>query len=135
MESQSALSKGSGINAANISRWLRDDGAPDLPNCRNLAPVLRVPMLAILVAAGHLTRDEAKLHDLPRAEPPRLATADALAEDNALSAEARRILLAAYTTASGHSSRRRGLTAVPEGVAASRRPAGPKRGEQEETSI
>jgi transcriptional regulator with XRE-family HTH domain len=51
-----------------VSRWLRGVNQPDVPNLRRVRPVLGVPMLELLVAAGHVTLEEAQLRDAP--EPP-----------------------------------------------------------------
>jgi hypothetical protein len=51
-----------------VSRWLRGLNQPDVPNLRRVRPVLGVTMLELLVAAGHLTLEEAQLRDVP--EPP-----------------------------------------------------------------
>jgi transcriptional regulator with XRE-family HTH domain len=51
-----------------VSRWLRGLNQPDVPNLRRVRPVLGVPMLELLVAAGHVTLEEAQLRDTP--EPP-----------------------------------------------------------------
>jgi transcriptional regulator with XRE-family HTH domain len=60
------LSRLSGVNQSQISRWLRGIGQPSLDNLRKIQPVLRVPMLALLVASGHISKDEARLRDLPK---------------------------------------------------------------------
>lgn len=65
------LARLSGVNESQISRWLRGVGSPDLSNLRRISPVLRVPVLQLMVAAGHLTPEEAKLRDVkPPTAPP-----------------------------------------------------------------
>lgn len=66
--SQAELARRSGLAESMVSRWLRGMNQPDVPNLRRVRPVLGVPMLELLVAAGHLTPDEAALTDRP--EPP-----------------------------------------------------------------
>jgi transcriptional regulator with XRE-family HTH domain len=51
-----------------VSRWLRGLNQPDVPNLRRVRPVLGVPMLELIVAAGYLSLEEAELQDTP--EPP-----------------------------------------------------------------
>jgi transcriptional regulator with XRE-family HTH domain len=51
-----------------VSRWLRGLNQPDVPNLRRVRPVLGVPMLELIVAAGYLSLEEAELQDAP--EPP-----------------------------------------------------------------
>jgi transcriptional regulator with XRE-family HTH domain len=57
----SELARTSGISEPVASRWLRGLTQPDVVNLRRLAPVIDVPILELLVAAGHLTQQEAKL--------------------------------------------------------------------------
>jgi transcriptional regulator with XRE-family HTH domain len=59
------LSRASGIDQTQISRWLRGHGQPSLDNLRRLSPVVRRPMLELAVRAGHFTSEEARLKDLP----------------------------------------------------------------------
>jgi transcriptional regulator with XRE-family HTH domain len=48
-----------------VSRWLRGLNQPDVPNLRRVRPVLGVPMLELIVAAGYLSLEEAELQDAP----------------------------------------------------------------------
>jgi transcriptional regulator with XRE-family HTH domain len=66
--SQAELARRTGLAESMVSRWLRGLNQPDVPNLRRLGPVLGVPMLELLVAAGHVTLAEAQLRDAP--EPP-----------------------------------------------------------------
>lgn len=63
------LSRATGIGEAQISRWLRGQNSTELPMLRRLAPVLRIPMLELTVAAGHMEPAEARMKDVP-APPP-----------------------------------------------------------------
>jgi transcriptional regulator with XRE-family HTH domain len=65
---QAELSRRSGVAESMVSRWLRGLNQPDVPNLRRVRPVLGVTMLELLVAAGHVTLEEAQLRDAP--EPP-----------------------------------------------------------------
>jgi transcriptional regulator with XRE-family HTH domain len=66
--SQAELARRSGLAESMVSRWLRGLNQPDIPNLRRVRPVLGVRMLHLLVAAGHVTLEEAQLRDAP--EPP-----------------------------------------------------------------
>jgi transcriptional regulator with XRE-family HTH domain len=66
--SQAELARRSGLAESMVSRWLRGLNQPDVPNLRRVRPVLGVPMLELIVAAGYLTLEEAELQDAP--EPP-----------------------------------------------------------------
>jgi transcriptional regulator with XRE-family HTH domain len=65
---QAELARRSGLAESMVSRWLRGLNQPDVPNLRRVGPVLGVPMLELIVAAGYLTLEEAELRDSP--EPP-----------------------------------------------------------------
>jgi transcriptional regulator with XRE-family HTH domain len=65
---QAELARRSGLAESMVSRWLRGLNQPDVPNLRRVRPVLGVPMLELIVAAGYLTLEEAELRDSP--EPP-----------------------------------------------------------------
>ena len=65
---QAELARRSGLAESMVSRWLRGLNQPDVPNLRRVRPVLGVPMLELIVAAGFLSLEEAELQDAP--EPP-----------------------------------------------------------------
>jgi transcriptional regulator with XRE-family HTH domain len=65
---QAELARRGGLAESMVSRWLRGLNQPDVPNLRRVRPVLGVPMLELIVAAGYLTLEEAELQDAP--EPP-----------------------------------------------------------------
>lgn len=67
---QAELARSSGLAESMVSRWLRGLNQPDVPNLRRMRPVLGVPMLELLVAAGYLTLDEAQLRDAPTPPGP-----------------------------------------------------------------
>jgi transcriptional regulator with XRE-family HTH domain len=59
-----------GLAASMVSRWLRGLNQPDVPNLRRVRPVLGVPMLELIVAAGYLSLEEAELQDAPEPRAP-----------------------------------------------------------------
>ena len=65
---QAGLARRTGISAGVISKWLADTHKPDLENLRKLSTGIRRPLLEVLVAAGFLTSQEARLRDLPNVE-------------------------------------------------------------------
>jgi transcriptional regulator with XRE-family HTH domain len=68
--SQAELGRRSGLAESMVSRWLRGLNQPDVPNLRRVGPVLGVPMLELLVAAGHVTLAESRLRDAPQPPAP-----------------------------------------------------------------
>ena len=68
--SQAELARRTGLAESMVSRWLRGLNRPDVPNLRRVGPVLGVPMLELIVAAGYLSLEEAELRDAPRPPAP-----------------------------------------------------------------
>ena len=67
---QAELARRSGLAESMVSRWLRGLNQPDVPNLRRVRPVLGVPMLELIVAAGYLSLEEAELQDAPQPPAP-----------------------------------------------------------------
>jgi transcriptional regulator with XRE-family HTH domain len=67
---QAELARRTGLAESMVSRWLRGLNQPDVPNLRRVGPVLGVPMLELIVAAGYLTLEEAELRDPPQPPAP-----------------------------------------------------------------
>lgn len=67
---QAELARRSGLAESMVSRWLRGLNQPDVPNLRRVRPVLGVPMLELIVAAGYLSLEEAELRDAPAPPTP-----------------------------------------------------------------
>jgi transcriptional regulator with XRE-family HTH domain len=68
------LVRATGIGDAVISRWLRGETTPDIPNLRRLSKALKIPPLVLAVAAGHFSPKEAQMRELPK--PPEPVYAD-----------------------------------------------------------
>jgi transcriptional regulator with XRE-family HTH domain len=66
-KSSTELARASGVDDGRISKWRRGEPVPDLESCRKLARAWKRPILEVLVAAGHLNPDEARIR---RPEPP-----------------------------------------------------------------
>ena len=86
--SQAELARRSGLAESMVSRWLRGLNQPDVPNLRRVRPVLGVPMLELLVAAGHLTLAESQLQDAP--EPP-IPTTEGISTDGLTAEQIRQV--------------------------------------------
>lgn len=71
----SELSDKSGIHDATISRWIKQGNQPGIEQLRKLVKPLGVPLLKLLVVAGHLEPGEAQMRDVPTPPPiPSAAT-------------------------------------------------------------
>jgi len=113
------LARSTGVADSTVSRWLAGT-APDIDQCRKLAGALGVPMLEVVVRAGHLTRAEAQLREARAVVPVvRLEPREALVGDDSLADDARVILLAAYDAARGE--QRPGLRRVARTVKSPKR--------------
>jgi transcriptional regulator with XRE-family HTH domain len=107
------LSRRSGISESQIGRWLRDIGVPDIDKLRKVSRTLQRPLLEMVVAAGHLSLEEAQMRDAPTV-PDTPGARDAILADPSLSEASRAVLLAAYDAATSedqgaHLIRRAGL--------------------------
>jgi transcriptional regulator with XRE-family HTH domain len=68
---QASLARAMGVSEPTISRWMNRGTEPQIRQLRKLSHVLHVPLLKLLVAAGHLEPEEAQLRERPKppAEP------------------------------------------------------------------
>jgi transcriptional regulator with XRE-family HTH domain len=62
------LHRATGLGEPNIGRWL-SGRQPGIETLRRLSPILGVPVVQLLVAAGHLTADEAGMNEAPIVPP------------------------------------------------------------------
>jgi transcriptional regulator with XRE-family HTH domain len=94
--SNSDLARESGVPDSVLSRWRNAGTKPSLEQLRRLQPFLQAPLLELLVAAGHLTPDEANLTAVSR--PVRLPrdVRDAIELEPALPDDLKRLLLNQY---------------------------------------
>lgn len=63
-----SLAKALTVNDSVVSRWLNGQSQTDVQMIRRLSPLLHVPVLDLLVAAGHIAPAEARMRDQPK--PP-----------------------------------------------------------------
>lgn len=76
--SQSELARRAGVNESPISRWLKGSNTPSIEQLRLIAPVLGVPLIDLVVSAGHLTADEVGMADHPQPPKPPVWSRDAI---------------------------------------------------------
>lgn len=94
--SNSDLARASGVPDSAISRWRTSGTMPSLGQLRRLVEPLQAPLLELLVAAGHLTAEEAQLREIaPPVRQPR-GTRDAISIDPDLSEDLKHLLLLQY---------------------------------------
>lgn len=92
----SDLARAAGVPDSVISRWRNNGTMPSLGQLRRLTEPLGASLLQLLVAAGHLTPDEAEATGAP--EPIRIVRSvrEAIAHDPELDDELRQLLLVQY---------------------------------------
>ena len=76
--SAAELARRSGASESQISRWLAGAHRPDINQLRTVAPALGVRILDLVVAAGHLTAEEAGLEGPPMIPEPPVWSRDAI---------------------------------------------------------
>lgn len=96
--SNSDLARESGVPDSVLSRWRNVGTRPSLEQLRRLQPSLQAPLLELVVAAGHLTAEEAKLTamSLPVRRPRDVR--DAIELDRDLPPDLKHLLLSQYET-------------------------------------
>jgi transcriptional regulator with XRE-family HTH domain len=90
------LARASGVPESVISRWRNQAVTPSVEQLRRLRQPLQVPLVELLMRAGHLTAEEAALEDRPAPVPVRLGVAEAMEADPDLPEDLRSLLLAQY---------------------------------------
>lgn len=89
------LSRVTGIDSSLVSRWLAGRAQPGIPHLRRLSRALGVPLLTLLVAAGHLEPHEAGLRGAPEPPEPEDIDVEKIVRDSAVfTPEQKELLLA-----------------------------------------
>jgi transcriptional regulator with XRE-family HTH domain len=92
----SELARASGVPDSVISRWRSGTSQPAIEQLRRLRGPLQSSMLELMVAAGHLTVEEAALADQPEPEPQFRSLRDAVRRDDVLTDDLKDLLLVQY---------------------------------------
>jgi transcriptional regulator with XRE-family HTH domain len=90
------LARAAGVPESVLSRWRNQGVTPSVEQLRRLRTPLQVPLLELLVRAGHLDAREAGLEDRPAPVPVRLGVVEALHADPDLPEDLRSLLLSQY---------------------------------------
>lgn len=77
--SQSELASKAGIDRSVISQWLNDKAQPTIPLLRKLEAPLGRPLIELMVAAGLISKEDARLKELPK--PPKPVKVDVVEEE------------------------------------------------------
>lgn len=95
--SKSDLARAAGVDPSLVSNWTNRGFQPSVESLRKLSRVADVPMLHLMVAAGHLEPEEAAMEDVditPRADVA--SVVEAIEQDPDLLPEAKRHLTSQY---------------------------------------
>lgn len=81
-DTNKALERASGIDNTSISRWKNGESVPSLEHLRKLVGPLQTPLLQLMVRAGLLSPEEAKVTRLAAVpDPPKLDVVAAIRQD------------------------------------------------------
>ena len=94
--SNSDLAKATGVPDSVISRWRTSGTTPSIGQLRRLGDALQVSLLELLVAAGHLSADEAGVTTFSPAVRVARSTRDAIRDDPDLDDDLRHLLTLQY---------------------------------------
>ena len=94
--SNSELARASKVPDSAISRWRTSQTTPSLGQLRRLVGPLQASMLELLVAAGHLSREEAELRDVVAPVRQPRGTREAIELDDELTDDLKHLLCAQY---------------------------------------
>lgn len=92
----SDLARATGVPDSVISRWRTSGTIPSIGQLRRLCPALQVSLLELLVAAGHLTKDEAGVTTFSQPVRVPRTTLDAIRHDPHLDDDLKHLLELQY---------------------------------------
>lgn len=94
--SNSDLGRATGVPDSVISRWRTSGTTPSIAQLRRLCPALQVSLLELLVAAGHITAEEAGVTGFTPAVRVARSTQDAIRHDPTLDDDLKHLLSLQY---------------------------------------
>ena len=93
---QADLAEHANLDPSLISNWKNKGAQPRIEALRSVSRAAGVPMLKLLVAAGHITPEEAALDDVDVLAPAPVDVVAAIKNDDNLLPEAKRHLTSQY---------------------------------------
>lgn len=70
ISSASELADKAGLNRSVVSQWLNDKAQPTIPNLDKLKGPLGRPLIEMMVAAGLISKEDARIKELPKPVKP-----------------------------------------------------------------
>jgi transcriptional regulator with XRE-family HTH domain len=95
-EGNSDLARATGVPDSVISRWRTSATTPSIGQLRRLQSALQMSLVELLVAAGHLTADEARVTSFTVPQRLSRGTRDAISQDQELDDDLRHLLEVQY---------------------------------------
>jgi transcriptional regulator with XRE-family HTH domain len=95
-DTNSDLARATGVPDSVISRWRTSGTTPSIGQLRRLQSALQVSLVELLVAAGHLTADEAGVTSFTAPARVIRGTRDAIGQDRELDDDLRHLLELQY---------------------------------------
>ena len=95
-DANSDLARATGVPDSVISRWRTTGTTPSIGQLRRLQSALQVSLVELLVAAGHLTADEAGVTSFTVPARVLRGTRDAISQDRELDDDLRHLLELQY---------------------------------------
>ena len=95
-DANSDLARAAGVPDSVISRWRTSGTTPSIGQLRRLQSALQVSLVELLVAAGHLTADEAGVTSFTAPARVIRGTRDAISQDRELDDDLRHLLELQY---------------------------------------
>jgi transcriptional regulator with XRE-family HTH domain len=95
-ESNSDLARSTGVPDSVISRWRNSGTMPSLGQLRRLQSALQASLLELLVAAGHLTKEEAGVTSFSQPVRVLRGVRDAIRSDPSLADDLKHLLEVQY---------------------------------------
>jgi hypothetical protein len=95
-EGNSDLARATGVPDSVISRWRTSATTPSIGQLRRLQSALQMSLVELLVAAGHLTADEARVTSFTVPQRLSKGTRDAISQDQELDDDLRHLLEVQY---------------------------------------
>jgi len=95
-DANSDLARITGVPDSVISRWRTSGTTPSIGQLRRLQSALQISLVELLVAAGHLSADEARIRSFTQPERRARSTRDAIRLDPELGDELKHLLEVQY---------------------------------------
>jgi transcriptional regulator with XRE-family HTH domain len=112
-DANSDLARATGVPDSVISRWRTTGTTPSIGQLRRLQGALQMSLVELLVAAGHLSADEARITSFTVPERLSRGTRDAISQDAVLDDDLKHLLEVQYDAMVAIAAARRPVVNTP----------------------